>query len=225
MLSPCCKVLLSTMTEGLERSPSIQSDLFSSLSYRRLELLCVVMEMVVNSNSGRGGGQEWMGPGYQGSTVSLGLIKFSATMHLSGVQVENIGGAEPKIIAERSRSCAQNSKISASDHEISTVIVISFLFLQGRSQPSPPICEGDTTESSLHLSFSFVYLSLSVGRRKQHPLSVVCVGHRISWLKAQWSATNPALHLHLLYCKWPGCCLLGVSALCDEFCVIENPSS
>lgn len=35
-----------------------------------------------------------MGPGYQGAAVLLRLIKFLAPMHLSGVQPDNIGGAE-----------------------------------------------------------------------------------------------------------------------------------
>lgn len=77
-----------------EASEKARTDLFSSLSYRTLALLCVAVEMVVNSNSGRGGGEEWMGPGYQWAAVLLRLIKFSAAMHLSGVQADNIGGAE-----------------------------------------------------------------------------------------------------------------------------------
>lgn len=81
----------------LESSLSIQTGLFSSLSYRGLVLPCVAVEMVVNSNSGSGGGEEWMGPGYQGATMSLRLIKFSAAMHLSGVQPDNIGDAEHRV--------------------------------------------------------------------------------------------------------------------------------
>lgn len=77
---PQIVILNKARGQRQETSSSIQTDLFSSLSYRQLALLCVAMEMVVNSKHGRGGGEEWMGPSYQESTVSLGLIKFSATM-------------------------------------------------------------------------------------------------------------------------------------------------
>lgn len=62
-------------------------------------LLRVAVEMVVNSNSVSGGGGEWMGPCYQGATMSLRIIKFSAAMHLSGVQPNIIGGAEHEVSA------------------------------------------------------------------------------------------------------------------------------
>lgn len=90
-------ILNNAWGQWLESSPSIQTDLFSSLAYRWSALLCVAVEMVVNSNGGSGGGEEWMGPSYQGATMSLGLIKFSAAMHLSGVQPDNIGGSEHKV--------------------------------------------------------------------------------------------------------------------------------
>lgn len=60
---------------------AIQTDLFPSLSYRRLAPLCVAVEMLVHGNGVRE--SEW-GPGYQGAAVSLRPIKFSAAVHLSG---------------------------------------------------------------------------------------------------------------------------------------------
>lgn len=40
-----------------------------------------------------------MGPSYQGATVSLRLINFSAAMHLSGVQLHNIGRRRRSLVA------------------------------------------------------------------------------------------------------------------------------
>lgn len=66
---------------------AIQTDLFPSLSYRRLAPPCVVVEMLVHSNGVRE--SEW-GPGYQGAAVSLGPIKFSAAEHLSGQSARSL---------------------------------------------------------------------------------------------------------------------------------------
>lgn len=79
-IAPLWKVFFQTMPMTRE---SKAARLFKRICFPHYLIagrapLCVAVEMLVNSNSGSGGAGEWMGPGYQGATMSLRLIKFSA---------------------------------------------------------------------------------------------------------------------------------------------------
>lgn len=96
-LKPTCRLLHQTRVvflpdNGCEllaaaAAAAIQTDLFPSLSYRRLAPPCVAVEMLVHSNGVRE--SEWV-PGYQGAAVSLRAIKFSAAEHLSGQSARSL---------------------------------------------------------------------------------------------------------------------------------------
>lgn len=103
MLSLHCKVLFQTMPGAcwLESRPSIQTDLFSSLSYQQFALLCVTMVMRVNSNSVRGGvveESEW-GPAIRELPCPWCSLIFQQVCTCLGCKLHNIGGAEHRVSA------------------------------------------------------------------------------------------------------------------------------
>lgn len=70
-----------------------------------------------------------MGPSYQGATVSLGLIKFSTAMHLSGLQLDNIGSVEHKVSGEVAPATAIKVKAIQQTALLSLKTIINDLHL------------------------------------------------------------------------------------------------
>lgn len=89
-----------------------------------------------------------MGPSYQGATVSLGVIKFSTAMHLSGLHLDNIGGVEHKDSLQAAP--AKAFKVKAIQQTTLLSLKTVFLFLYGSSELLSLMFGEDTNTENIH---------------------------------------------------------------------------